>query len=56
MRDEMIFQTNVKETICQNQSSKDPDKGKYRIPLVPPITLLIDDPISFTVSAASFKG
>lgn len=32
-------------------------KGKsYMIPLVPPITLLIEDPISFTVSAASFRG
>lgn len=35
------------------------EKGRvsnYMIPLVPPITLLMDDPISFTVSAASFSG
>lgn len=32
------------------------DRVKYKIPLVPPITLLTDDPISFTVSAASFRG
>jgi hypothetical protein len=30
--------------------------GTYITPLVPPITLLIDTPISFTVSAASWRG
>lgn len=29
---------------------------QYKIPLVPPITLLNEAPISFTVSAASFRG
>lgn len=30
--------------------------GIYIIPLVPPITLLIEDPISLIVSAASLRG
>lgn len=28
----------------------------YMIPLVPPMTFLIEAPISFTVSAGSFSG
>lgn len=31
-------------------------RRKYMIPLVPPITRPIEDPISFTVSATSFNG
>ena len=35
---------------------KDIRTTSYKIPLVPPMTLPIDDPISLMVSAASFRG